>query len=307
MRRIIVLNQKGGVGKTTTVANLGACLAESGRKVLLVDVDPQAHLSVHFGLEVGRGEPSLYTLLRGEHRLDAVTRETKVEGVHVVPANIDLSGLPVELSDTPGRLFLLRKALTVMPGGFDYLIMDSPPSLGLLTVNALCAAGEVLIPLQCEFFALQGLTKLLQTVRRVRRTVNRQLAITGVLAVMHDSRTRLAQEIFRDIEEHFGSLVFRTVVHKNIRLAEAPGFGMPIISYDPECRGAQDYRALAQEVIAKERHVTDTIAAAAPQVALSPARPSCLLARPAPMPARRGDDASIPFNGRPGAERRIAQ
>jgi chromosome partitioning protein len=251
-RRIIVLNQKGGVGKTTTVANLGACLAELGKTVLLVDVDPQANLSIHFGIEVERGEPSLYTLLRGEHDLRQVVRRTPVHRMGIIPSNVDLAGLSVELSDQADRLFKLRKVLDTVPGGFDYILMDSPPSLGLLTINAMCAATEVIIPLQTEFFALQGVGKLLRTVKLVRQNANKELVIGGVVACMYDSRTCLANEILADIREHFGAKVFNTIVRKNIRLAEAPGFGVPITQYDTLCRGAADYRALAEEVVARE-------------------------------------------------------
>jgi len=254
MRIIVVVNQKGGVGKTTTVANVGACLAERGRKVVLVDVDPQAHLSIHYGAEPEHGEPSVYTLLHGAHTTAQVLRKTEVPGLHLLPSSIDLAGLATELDKEPGRFFLLRRALAELPETPDYIMMDSPPSLGLLTLNALCAAQEVFIPLQCEFFALQGLGKLIQTVRRVREKANPQLSITGVLAVMYDSRMRLTQEILSDIRSHFGNRVFKTLVRKNVRLAEAPGFGQPITLYDETCNGATDYRALADEVIAMENH-----------------------------------------------------
>ena len=252
MRKIIVLNQKGGVGKTTTVADLGACLAEAGRRVLLLDADPQGHLGIHYGLDVGRGEPSLYTLMRGEDGLADVVRATRMDNLSIIPSNIDLAGLPVELSGRPDRLFVLRKALAELPPRYDYLLMDSPPSLGLLTVNAICAAAEIFIPLQTEFFALQGLSKLLRTILRVQKTVNKGLKLSGVIPVMHDARTRLAQETLADIRAHFGRRVFDTVIRKNVRLAEAPGFGVPITLYDEDCHGAQDYRALAREVIAME-------------------------------------------------------
>ena len=259
MRKIIVMNQKGGVGKTTTVANLGAALAEQGRAVLMVDADPQANLSLHFGIEVDGAEPSLYTLMRGEHTLSDCLRPTCVRGLGIIPSNIDLAGLSVELTEKGSRLFVLREVLEALPPVFDYVLIDSPPSLGLLTVNAMCAATEVFIPLQTEFFALQGLGKLVNTVQRVQR-VNRALEITGVIACMFDSRTRLAQEILEEIRGHFGPKVFRTVVRQNVRLAEAPGFGVPIMHYDAACNGTQDYRSLALEVAAMEVAVRELAA-----------------------------------------------
>ncbi len=252
MRKITVLNQKGGVGKTTTVANLGACLAELGKTVLMVDVDPQANLSLHFGVDPQPGEPTLYSLLRGDHDAAAIIRATEIGGLKLIPGSIDLAGLSVELAESPGRLFVLREALAMIAEPFDYVLMDSPPSLGLLTVNAMCAADEVFIPLQTEFFALQGVSKLLHTVQLVQSNANPRLAITGVIACMFDARTSLAQEILEDIRGHFGPKVFSTIIRKNIRLAEAPGFGRPITQYDPACRGAEDYRALAREVAAME-------------------------------------------------------
>jgi len=252
MRKITVLNQKGGVGKTTTVANLGACLAELGKTVLMMDVDPQANLSLHFGVDAQPGEPSLYTLLRGDHGPAQVIRATRTTGLKLMPASIDLAGLSVELADRPDRLFILREALARMAEPFDYVLMDSPPSLGLLTVNAMCAADEVFIPLQTEFFALQGVSKLLHTVQLVQGNANKSLRITGVIACMYDARTCLAQEILDDMRRHFGLKVFKTIIRKNIRLAEAPGFGLPITQYDTACRGAEDYRALAREVLAME-------------------------------------------------------
>ncbi|MFO7957943.1 MAG: ParA family protein [Candidatus Brocadiia bacterium] len=251
MRKIIVLNQKGGVGKTTTVANLGAGLALLGRRVLLVDADPQANLSLHFGVEIPRGEPSLYTLLREEDAPGDIILPTPVNDLSLIPAGIDLAGLGVELSGQKGRHLLMRRMLGRLPGQYDYVIVDSPPSLGIVTLNALCAMEEVFIPLQTEFFALQGLGKLLSTVRRIRK-VNTKLRITGVIACMHDARTCLAKEILDEIKDHFGPRVFKTVVRKNVRLAEAPGFGLPIMQYDPDCHGAEDYTALAEEVAAME-------------------------------------------------------
>jgi chromosome partitioning protein len=252
MRKIIVLNQKGGVGKTTTVANLGACLARLGRRALVVDCDAQANLSLHFGVELNRGDPSVYTFMLGEHTLRQVLRPTPVKGMLLMPASIDLAGLSVEVAERSDRLLLLRKALRDLPGELDYVLMDSPPSLGMCTVNAMCAAEEVFIPLQTEFFALQGVGKLLRTVRLVKGNLNPRLRISGVVASMYDRRTCLAQEILQDIKRHFGDKVFRTVVRQNVRLAEAPGFGVPIIQYDEMCHGAEDYQALAREVVAME-------------------------------------------------------
>jgi chromosome partitioning protein len=266
MRTIIVLNQKGGVGKTTTVANLGACLAELGKKVLMVDADPQANLSIHFGFELQRGEPSLYTFIMAEHGIRDVVRTTSMAGLGIIPSNIDMAGMAIELADKPDRLFALRNCLAQVPEGFDYILMDSPPSLGLVTINGMCAAKEVFIPLQTEFFALQGLGKLMHTVELVRAKANPALEITGVVPCMHDQRTCLAHEILTDIRKHFGAKVFRTIIRKNVRLAEAPGFGLPITQYEPECNGAADYRALAAEVAAMEAGAVP-IAAAADQAA----------------------------------------
>jgi chromosome partitioning protein len=285
MRKIIVLNQKGGVGKTTTVANLGACLTELGKTVLLVDVDPQANLSIHFGVEMERGEPSLYTFLRGEHNLRQVVRRTPVKRLGLIPSNVDLAGLAVELASAPDRLLKLRTALEQVPDGFDYILMDSPPSLGLLTINAMVAADEVFIPLQTEFFALQGVGKLLKTVKLVQANANRNLVISGVIPCMYDSRTCLANEILADIRSHFGSRVFETIIRKNIRLAEAPGFGVPIVQYDEECNGARDYRALAREVVAAE---VASRPAAEPEAA-GPAE----AARPSPAPASDGGQPTV--------------
>jgi len=252
MRKIAVLNQKGGVGKTTTVANLGACLAASERRVLMVDMDPQANLSIHYGLELRRGEPSLYTLMTGQAPCDGLARQTEVENLKLIPSNIDLAGLEVELSGQEGREYRLRDALRTLKEPFDYLLIDCPPSLGLLTLNAMCAATEVFIPLQTEFFALQGLSRLLETYELVRSGLNPSLALTGIIACMFDARTSLAYDVLEEIREHFGRKVFKTVIRKNIRLAEAPGFGKPITLYDGRCRGSQDYRALARQVLAME-------------------------------------------------------
>ena len=294
MRKIIVLNQKGGVGKTTTVANLGACLVELGRRVLLVDVDPQANLSLHFGHDMQRDEPSLYSLLRDEHSLEEVIRPTTVDGLRIIPSSPDMAGVSVEFAGRSDRLFVLRKVLQQVPADLDYIVMDSPPSLGLLTVNAMCAAQEVFIPLQTEFFALQGVGKLLRTVRLVSQQANKPLRITGVIASMYDSRTCLAQEILSDIRKHFGSRVFKTLVRKNIRLAEAPGFGRPITQYDETCNGTADYRALAAEVLAMEAPAAQPWQPARAQALQTPAS--------GPQTQEPEPQARTPETHRPGPE-----
>ncbi len=250
MRSIAIANQKGGVGKTTTTANLGACLAERGKKVALLDMDPQGNLSVHFGIEPERGESTIYNLMFDPGQYREVLRKTSVDGLYIIPSNIDLAGIEVELSrENKGREYHLAAALQGLDSDFEYIIIDCPPSLGLLTINAMCAVREVFIPLQTEFFALQGLGRLMQTVDMIRKTLNPELEITGIIASMFDVRTSLATEVLEEIKEHFGAIVFDTVVRNNVRLAEAPSYGMPIKDYDQTCYGTEDYRSLAFEII----------------------------------------------------------
>jgi chromosome partitioning protein len=291
MRRIAILNQKGGVGKTTTAVNLGACLTEMGHKVLLVDMDPQANLSIHLGIEAGLDEPSVYTLMRGEHTAEQVMRPTRVPGLFVLPANIDLAGLEIELSAMFGREMQLREALKDLDSGFGFVLVDCPPSLGLLTVNAMCATRELFIPLQTEFFALQGLGRLTSTVELVRARLHPDVEITGIIPSMFDVRTSLATEVLRDIREHFGDKVFKTVIRKNVRLAEAPSFGAPITIYDEKCYGAEDYRALAQEVVNWGEPAAEPVGRPEPEAADAAERPyptpeavrGCVV----PLPPRR--------------------
>lgn len=249
MRRIAISNQKGGVGKTTSAVNLSACIAEMGHNVLAVDMDPQSNLSMHLGCEAERDEASVYTLMQGEDTLEDTICLTEVEQLFVIPSNIDLAGMEVELSgETEGRERYLVSALKECQDVFDYLIIDCPPSLGLLTLNSMCAADEIFIPLQTEFFALQGLGRLMDTIELVQNNLNPDLAVTGIIPTMFDVRTSLAKEVLEDIREHFGELVFDTVIRKNVRLAEAPGFGMPIVRYETNCYGTEDFRSLAREV-----------------------------------------------------------
>src|SRR5215210_2917384 len=259
MRRIAVLNQKGGVGKTTTTVNLAAALAAEGHKTLVLDLDPQAHATLHLGLMPGRSGPSLYEALTQNMPLAQVRREV-APNLFVCGSHIDLAAAEVELIGTVGREVILRDQLEADgDGGFDYVLMDCPPSLGILTLNALCAAREVFIPLQAHFLALHGLSKLLETIQLVARRVNRDLKVGGVVLCLYDSGTRLGGEVIEDLDRYFdgrrhaavpwaSATVFRTRIRRNIRLAECPSFGQSIFQYAPTSRGAEDYASLAAEV-----------------------------------------------------------
>lgn len=262
MRSIAVINQKGGVGKTTSSVNLAAALADSGRRVCLIDLDPQAHASLHLGITALDDEPSMYEVLCGDASIGQARRDVS-ESLSVVPSNLDLAAAELELAGEVGREMILRDKLEDDEAEFDYLILDCPPSLGVLTVNALVAVQEVFLPLQPHFLALHGLSKLLRTVEVVSRRLNDELTLTGVVLCMYDSNTRLAAEVSTDIDEFFAAgkssrrmlhkaKFFETRVRRNIRLAEAPSFGQSIFQYAPESNGAADYRALADEVLQQE-------------------------------------------------------
>ena len=248
MAKIIVFaNQKGGVGKTTSCVNIGAYLAVSGRRVLLVDFDPQGNLTSSLGKN---GEvPSIYEVISGGAPLSAAVRQTAVKNLSVVPSNINLTGANVELVNLDNREYFLREALSVDLSSWDYILIDCPPSLGILTVNGLAAAEYVMIPLQCEYFALEGLSQLLKTIHVVQRGINRDLKIAGIFFTMYDSRTRLAREVVEEATSYFKDRVFRTIVPRNVRLSEAPSHSVPIADYDPDCIGALSYRKLAEEVM----------------------------------------------------------
>ena len=254
MRRIALVNQKGGVGKTTTAVNLGAALAHAGRRVVLVDLDPQGNLSTHLGVEVPGGAPSTYSVLCEGLDIQAALRPTAIENLSVVPTNIDLSGAEMELAATFGRESILNDAVNLWSEtcDADYLIFDCPPSLGLLSVNGLVAASEVFIALQTEFFALQGMSKLVEIVQLLKRRLNPRLEISGIVPCLYDSRLRLAREVLGEIRRYFPGPVFRRSVRSNVKLAEAPSYGQSIFEYAPSSPGASDYRELAVEVMAQE-------------------------------------------------------
>lgn len=268
MRVIAVFNHKGGVGKTTTVANLGAALARKGRTVLLVDVDPQACLTVHFGVDPGSGGATLYDVLAKEAPLAAAARECGEERLRLVPSHLDMAGAELELATTMGRERLLKDALERYlraNAHTDYVLFDCPPSLGLLTVNALTASDEVFVPLQTEYLALRGVGKLVEVVQKVRKRLNPHLRITGILPTLSRTGTLLAREVQEEIVKHFGPKVFQTRIRNNVRLAEAPSHGKSIFGYAPSSAGAEDYLALADEVEAM-RVVQRIIAPAAPEI-----------------------------------------
>ena len=245
----VFVNQKGGVGKTTSAINIGAYLAESGKSVLLVDFDSQANLTSGVG---GDGaKPGVYELISGSVGLDQVIQETSVRKLFLIPASIDLSGAAVELVEQENRDFYLKRALEPAQERFDYILIDCPPSLGVLTLNGMIAADSVLIPLQCEYYALEGLSLLLQTVKRIQKNLNPGLDICGIFFTMYDQRTRLAQDVVRQVTGYFKDRVFKTIVPRNVRLSEAPSHGIPISQYDALCVGARSYKSLAQEVLSR--------------------------------------------------------
>ncbi|MEO9822374.1 MAG: AAA family ATPase [Paracoccaceae bacterium] len=251
---IAIANQKGGVGKTTTAINLGAALAESGLNALIVDLDPQGNASTGLGIDADDRETTTYELLLEDVDLDDAIQPTNQDSLSIIPATVDLSSADIELVSNEKRSFLLRDALRqpqMDTYEFDVILIDCPPSLNLLTVNALISADSVLVPLQSEFFALEGLSQLMLTVREVRQAGNPNLRIEGVVLTMFDSRNNLSQQVAQDARNTLGTVVFDTIVPRNVRLSEAPSFSVPVLNYDTTSKGAQAYRALAQEVISK--------------------------------------------------------
>lgn len=252
-RIIAIANQKGGVGKTTTAVNLGACLAEAGQRVLVVDLDPQGNASTGLGIDHASRQVSIYDVLSGGATLKEAVLATEIEGLSVVPSTIDLAGAEIELVSQFSREGRLARALEGAKGEYDFVLIDCPPSLGLLTVNGLAAARELVVPIQCEYYALEGLGQLLKNVRAVQENVNTELRLTGIVLTMFDPRTRLADQVVDEVRGYFGKLVYDSVIPRSVRVAEAPGFGQPITRYDPASRGAVAYRALANELLERGR------------------------------------------------------
>ncbi|OJF76410.1 MAG: chromosome partitioning protein [Treponema sp. CETP13] len=245
----VFVNQKGGVGKTTSAVNIGAYLAIAGKKVLLVDFDSQGNMSSGVGLS--KEKPTVYELMADMVTPDKVIKHTSVKNLDAIPASIDLSGAAVELVDQEDREYYLKNAIDPIKNLYDYILIDCPPSLGILTLNGLAAADSVLIPMQCEYFALEGVSLLLQTVKKVQKTINKKLEIGGVFFTMYDSRTRLAQDVVMQVKSYFKDVVFDTIIPRNVRLSEAPSHGVPICEYDANCTGAKSYKMLASEVLTR--------------------------------------------------------
>ena len=254
MRVITIANQKGGVGKTTTAINLATALAAIGESVLLVDLDPQGNASTGLGIDRAERETSSYDVLTGQAEIAEAAMPTAVPGLSIIPSTLDLLGVEMEIASAPDRVLRLRNALRRHVGDrFTYVLLDCPPSLNLLTLNSMAAADSVLVPLQCEFFALEGLTQLLATVEQVRGSINPQLTIQGIVLTMFDGRNNLANQVVADVRAHMGDKVYETVIPRNVRVSEAPSYGKPAILYDLRCTGSQAYLQLASEVIRRER------------------------------------------------------
>lgn len=253
MKIFALANQKGGVGKTTTTINLSSALAKEGKRVLIVDADPQANASSGLGIDIRQLQHTIYEcMINGDNPKDAICH-TSSKNLDIIPSHIDLVGAEIEMLRLEGRETILRNLLRPLADDYDYIIIDCSPSLGLITINALTAANAVIIPVQCEYFALEGISKLLNTIKIIKSQLNPQLVIEGFLMTMYDNRLRLSNQVYEEVKKHFGALVFNTVISRNVRLSEAPSYGMSIIDYAPQSKGAQNYADLAKELIGREK------------------------------------------------------
>lgn len=248
-RVIVVANQKGGVGKTTTAINLSACLAETGKKVLAIDMDPQGNMTSGLGVEKDSVENTVYELILGETDIEHCFQNSVVDGLTVIPSNVNLAAAEIELIGESEKEFILQKALEKIRDDYDFVIIDCPPSLNILTINSMCAANTVLVPIQCEYYALEGLSQLIHTIELVQERLNPDLEIEGVVFTMYDARTNLSLQVVENVKNNLQQTIYKTIIPRNVRLAEAPSYGMPIILYDTKSVGAESYRLLAEEVI----------------------------------------------------------
>ena len=252
VRVISIANQKGGVGKTTTAVNLSACLAQAGKRVLLIDADPQGNSTSGLGMEKNEIEYTLYNLMLGEKKIDALILKTCVDRLHLIPSNMDLSGAEIELIGREEREFILKDSLKEIKDNYDFILLDCPPSLNLITINALTASDTVLVPIQCEYYALEGLEQLLHTISLVKERLNPSIEMEGIVFTMYDARTNLSMQVVEEIKRSVGNHIYQTIIPRNVRLGEAPSHRLPISLYDPKSKGAESYALLAEEVIEKE-------------------------------------------------------
>lgn len=251
-RIIAVANQKGGVGKTTTAINLSSCLAEKGKKVLAVDMDPQGNMTSGLGVDKNSVENTIYDLIIGESSIDEVLKKDIMKNLDIIPANIDLSAAEIELIDVEDKEYIVKNVIKDIKDNYDYIIIDCPPSLSMLTINAMTTATSVLVPIQCEYYALEGLSQLIHTVDLVRDRLNPELEIEGVVFTMYDARTNLSLQVVENVKDNLHQNIYKTIIPRNIRLAEAPSYGVPINEYDPKSAGSESYMRLAEEVINRE-------------------------------------------------------
>ena len=253
MEIISVVNQKGGVGKTTTCMNLAASLAVINKKILIIDMDPQGNASTGLGLELGDREHNIYDVLLGKSKISESIRKTEINNLFIIPTTVDLAAAELDLKDFAKREFILKTKLEKLEKFFDYILIDCPPSLGLLTINALSASHELIIPMQCEFFSLEGLSHLLKTVQLVQRGLNPNLKIKGILLTMYDARNKISAQVAKEVRQYLKDKVFQTIIPRNVRMSEAPSFGKPAIAYDHSCAGAKAYIELVKEILTQNK------------------------------------------------------